>query len=83
MKFRPIPLFVLYACILFAVALLMINPRVSVAATGTAQCAGGTSVSCSAYHCDCENNVGCTGYDSNGAVVEGQSPQCPSDLFLN
>jgi hypothetical protein len=73
--------FLLYACLLFAIALLMIKPFVSIAATGTAKCAGHDDVSCSAVRCDCQDNVGCTGYDENGHVIESQSPQCPSDLI--
>lgn len=40
-----------------------------------ADCGGGRVVSCTAYTCICEPNVGCTGYDVNGTLV--QERPCP------
>jgi hypothetical protein len=40
-------------------------------------CGGGRGVSCHAYRCECVENVGCTGYDSQGRVVEDIT--CPSE----
>jgi hypothetical protein len=47
--------------------------------SGTAHCGGGKKITCSAYRCDCSDNVGCTGYDGSGNVV--QDDPCPSLLY--
>ncbi len=78
MKIPPSHRLLLYAGLLFAIALLMIRPFVSIAANGTAKCAGHEDVSCSAFRCDCTDNIGCTGYDENGHEIQSQSPPCPS-----
>jgi hypothetical protein len=76
MKFRPFSLTFLFVCLMLVFAWLVVQPPTTIAATGTADCAGGTSVTCNAYRCDCENNVGCTGYDSSGNVVSSQTHAC-------
>jgi hypothetical protein len=71
----------LYAFLFLMAACLLTTP-ISIAATGSATCAGGTTVSCSAYRCDCQDNVGCTGYDSSGNMVSSQTHVCSSDSFI-
>lgn len=82
MKSCPLPPSFLYIFLLLAVAWLLIKPIVAIAATGTANCGGGVTISCNAYRCDCRDNVGCTGYDSNGNVISSQTNACPADEYL-
>lgn len=78
MKSSPLSLFLLRICMLIAIVSLLSVPTAVVAASGSAECPGGQTVSCAAYRCDCIDNVGCTGYDSNGNVMGGQTKACPA-----
>jgi hypothetical protein len=71
-------LFLLYVCLLVTVVWLLSLPPATIAAQGTANCPGGQRVSCNAYRCDCTDNIGCTGYDSNGNEVSSQTKSCES-----
>lgn len=82
MKSCPFPPVFLYVCLLLTAAWLLIMPAAVIAATGTANCGGGQVVTCEAYRCDCTDNVGCTGYDSNGNIVSSQTRQCSSDYQM-
>jgi hypothetical protein len=81
MKSLPFSRLFVYACLLLAFACLMIMPSKTVAATGSAHCAGGPDVSCSAYRCDCQDNVGCTAYDIDGRQISSETHLCASDSF--
>ncbi len=70
------------ASLLLTFVYLLLFPSISIAATGSASCAGDTTVTCNAYRCDCQDNVGCTGYDANGNIMSSQTHMCSSDLFL-
>ena len=69
MKSRPISLFPLYLCLILAVVSLIMAPT-GLAATGTATCAGGSTVNCSSFKCVCTDYSGCTAYDASGNKVE-------------
>lgn len=81
MKSSALPPCILYICLFLAAFCYAVWPTVTLAAdSGSANCGGGRSVTCSAYRCVCQDNVGCTGYDSSNRVVEDKP--CPSDLML-
>jgi hypothetical protein len=81
MKSCPLSLRLLYICLFLAAVCSLARPFVALASgPGSAYCGGGRSVSCSAYRCVCEDNVGCTGYDSSGNQVEDKP--CPSDQWM-
>ena len=82
MKPRPLSLVVLCICLAVAILWQLIAPVAAVAASGSANCGGGVSVSCLAYRCDCRDNVGCTAYDSRGNIVSSESNQCPNSQML-
>jgi hypothetical protein len=75
-KSRPISLFPLYICLALWAASLITPPAVLALETKSAGCGGGRTVSCSAFRCVCQENIGCTGYNSDGQVV--QDSPCPS-----
>jgi hypothetical protein len=77
-KSCPLPLRLLYVFLFLAAVYCFVWP--SVALAEATYCGGGQSVSCSAYRCVCEANVGCTGYDSSGRKVEDRP--CPSLMML-
>lgn len=79
MKSCPRLVIFLYICLFAAVVWLASTTTTVMAATGTAECGGGQVIYCSAYRCDCQNNVGCTGYDPNGSIIESQSGKCKSE----
>jgi hypothetical protein len=54
--------------------LLLATP--ALAATGTAKCPGGVTVSCAAYHCTCSDGLGCVADDGNGNET---LTKCPTD----
>jgi hypothetical protein len=72
---RPFVFFLLLFLLLGA-SWLPPQPLTVRAMTGTARCGAGRTVSCNAYRCVCQDNVGCTGYDAQGRIVEN-SP-CPA-----
>lgn len=79
MKSCPISLIVLYACLVLAV-ILLVKPLTTLAeGTGSAHCGGGRTVTCNAYRCECQDNVGCTGYDAQGNVILNKP--CPDEVF--
>ena len=79
MKPSPISLIVRYVC-LASVILWVVDSTTATAASGSASCGGGAKVTCQAYRCVCQDNVGCTGYDAQGRVVS-DSP-CPARMPL-
>ena len=81
---RSLKFLVMVLCfVLFlAASCLPPPPTQLLAATGTATCPGGISISCSAYRCDCVDNVGCTGYDSSGNVVASQTKACAAESSI-
>lgn len=81
MKPRPFSLIALCVCLVVAVVWELAAPAVAVAASGSAKCGGGVTVTCIAYRCDCQDNVGCTAYDAQGNVISSASKQCPYVAF--
>lgn len=81
MKSSRISQLSLYICLLVAVALLIVIPSTVLAATGTATCAGGTTVSCSAFKCVCTDYSGCTAYDASGKKEDIPCPAPSSGHF--
>lgn len=69
---------ILYVGLLLAAAALLPQHQKLTAATGTAKCPGGYVITCKAFRCECVDNLGCTGYDSNGKVIESQTTVCPN-----
>jgi hypothetical protein len=67
---------ILYVSLLLAAVWLLPQSQNLLAATGTANCPGGITVSCNAYRCVCTDNVGCTGYDASGNIIESQTKPC-------
>lgn len=61
----------LCACLLLVVATcwLLLTPVSALAAQGTAKCAGGADVACTAQSCICMDNIGCDACNqqSNGS----------------
>jgi hypothetical protein len=78
MKSCPPLSFFLYVCLLLFAVWLLVKPQAVIAAEGSANCGGGVTVSCRAYHCDCIDGVGCTAYDASGNKIEGLSKSCPA-----
>ena len=76
MKACPALPIAFYLCLLFAIVLLIITAPTALAATGTARCGDNSTITCNAYQCDCEDNVGCTGYNQNGEVIQSQTNSC-------
>ena len=77
MKSLSLSHLLLYVCLILAV-IFLVEPPITVAATGSADCGAGRTVTCSGvYKCVCEDGVGCTGYDMYGNPV--QDRPCPAD----
>ncbi len=53
-----------------ATAYLLTTPPTASAATGTADCGGGITATCSGEICSCTDNVGCTSVDRNGTTTK-------------
>jgi hypothetical protein len=79
MKSCPASMIFLYSCLLLAVVWLLIEPPKALAEVRSASC-GDRMVTCNAFRCVCEDNVGCTGYDAQGKVVSDKP--CPSSPML-
>jgi hypothetical protein len=74
-------LIVFYLCLLLAATWLLVKPLTVFAATGSAKCGSGPTVTCNAFRCDCTDNVGCTGYDEDNHVILSQTRDCDPGLY--
>jgi hypothetical protein len=64
-----------FVCLLVLSAWLVVNPRPSFAATGSAECGGGKKVLCclscsNVVRCDCTDGIGCAATYSDGTTSE-------------
>lgn len=62
--------------LLIVALLLLAYPDTIFAASGYANCRGGSRVGCSGYRCLCIDDAGCTEYDQYGRIVRVIA--CPS-----
>lgn len=74
-RFCKISMLSVGAFLVLLTAVALTYPVSASAAWGVATCKNGSTITCTAYKCDCTDGLGCVAYDSKG---NDSLLQCPS-----